>query len=283
MQVFEDPKAFQAACLEARRHGDLGFVPTMGYLHDGHESLMRLASKHRTSALSIFVNPTQFGPNEDLSRYPRDIEGDLKRAERAGIQFVLTPKPEAIYSPGFQTYVEPGDLSKSLEGAHRPGHFRGVATVVLKLLQIAQPTHAYFGKKDYQQLAVVKQLVRDLDVPVEIVGSPTIRESDGLARSSRNVYLSPDERQRALALSKGIRAAQVAFAQGEVSAQRLESLALETVKQGADTIDYVAVRDASTLVEIERVEAGRAVLLIAARVGRTRLIDNAVFGEPIDR
>jgi pantoate--beta-alanine ligase len=157
-----------------------------------------------------------------------------------------------------------------------------VATVVLKLLQLAQPTHAYFGKKDYQQLAVVRQLVRDLDVPVEIVGAPTIREPDGLARSSRNVYLSPEERQRALALSRGLRVAQKAFAAGETSAAKLEAMALEQVKAGCDSVDYVAVRDARTLAEIERVEKGGAVLLIAAKLGRTRLIDNAVFGEPID-
>lgn len=282
MRVFEDPKAFQAACLEARRQGDLGFVPTMGYLHDGHESLMRLASRHRTSALSIFVNPAQFGPNEDLSRYPRDLEGDLRRAEASGIQLVLAPKPDAIYPPGFQTYLEPGELAKSLEGAHRPGHFRGVATVVMKLFQLAQPTHAYFGRKDYQQLAVVRQMVQDLDLPIDVVGAPTVREADGLARSSRNVYLSAEERVRALSLSQGIRAAQTAFAAGEKSAARLESIALEQIKRGADTIDYVVVRDARSLSEIAVVAAGSAVLLIAARVGRTRLIDNAVFGEPID-
>ena len=281
MQVFEDPKAFQAACLEARRQGDLGFVPTMGYLHDGHESLMRMAARHRTSALSIFVNPTQFGPSEDLSRYPRVLEGDLRRAEASGIDLVFTPKPEVIYPSGFQTYVEPGALSTSLEGAHRPGHFRGVATVVLKLFQLAQPTHAYFGRKDYQQLAVVRRMARDLDLPLKVIGAPTIREPDGLARSSRNVYLSPEERNRALALSHGLREAQAAFDAGETRAAALEALALDAVRQGADSIDYVAVRHADTLEEIEQVMRGGAVLLIAARVGRTRLIDNAVFGEPL--
>jgi pantoate--beta-alanine ligase len=279
MQVFEDPKAFQTACLTARRTGDLGFVPTMGYLHDGHQSLMELASSHSVSALSIFVNPTQFGPNEDLARYPRDLEGDLRRAEASGIGLVLVPKLEGIYPTGFQTYVEPGELAKSLEGAHRPGHFRGVATVVLKLFELAQPSHAYFGRKDYQQLAVVRQLVRDLDLPVEVIGAPTVREPDGLARSSRNVYLSPEERQRALGLSRGLRAAQSAFDHGERSAAVLEAIARAEVTRGASGIDYVAVRDASTLAEIEVVEAGRAVVLMAARIGKTRLIDNAVLGE----
>jgi pantoate--beta-alanine ligase len=190
MRVFEDPKAFQAACLDAREEGDLGFVPTMGYLHDGHEALMRRARAHRTSALSIFVNPSQFGPNEDLSRYPRDLPGDLRRAEACGVDLVLSPSdPASIYPAGFQTWVEPGPLASMLEGEHRPGHFRGVATVVLKLLQLTQATHAYFGTKDFQQLAVVRRLVTDLDLAAKIIGVETVREPDGLARSSRNVYL----------------------------------------------------------------------------------------------
>lgn len=277
MEIFEDPKAFQSACLAARRAGDVAVVPTMGYLHDGHETLMRLAAKHRTSALTIFVNPSQFGPTEDLSRYPRDREGDLRKAEASGIQYVLIPPPEAIYPPGYQTWVEPGALAKDLEGAFRPVHFRGVATVVLKLLQLSQPTHAYFGQKDFQQLAVVKRLVRDFDIPTEIVGVPTVRETDGLARSSRNVYLSPDERVRALCLSKGLAAARAAFAKGERSAAVLEALALNEVKQGADSIDYVAVRDTDSLEKIDQAASGRTVVLIAAKLGKTRLIDNAIL------
>jgi len=277
MQVFEDPRAFQEACLAARREGDLGFVPTMGYLHAGHESLMHAASTHRTSALSIFVNPTQFGPKEDLSRYPRDLPGDLARAERCGIRLVLVPAPEDVYPPGFQTAVEPGAVSLPLEGEHRPGHFRGVATVVLKLLQLAQSTHAYFGRKDYQQLAVVRRLVRDLDVPTEIVGLPTVREADGLAMSSRNVYLSPDQRRRALAISSGLRAAQESFSKGNSLAAELAALVRAPVAQAFDTIDYVEVRDADSLLPVERVTAGKAVALVAARIGNTRLIDNHVF------
>lgn len=279
MQVISDPRTFQAACLAARREGELGFVPTMGYLHDGHQSLLEQAARHRTSALSIFVNPTQFGPNEDLDRYPRDLTGDLARAERAGIQLVFTPTPATMYPPGFQTWVEPGALASPLEGAHRPGHFRGVATVVLKLLQLAQPTHAYFGRKDYQQLAIVRRMARDFDLPIEIVGAPTVRETDGLAMSSRNAYLSPEERKRALCLWWGLEAAREAFARGETRVTELAQVARDQVAAGADHIDYVAIRDADTLGEVERVEAGRAVLLIAARVGKTRLIDNAVFGE----
>jgi pantoate--beta-alanine ligase len=280
MQVFEDPKAFQAACLAARAQGELGFVPTMGYLHEGHESLMRAASQHRTSALSIFVNPSQFGPNEDLSRYPRDLEGDLAKARACGISLVLAPKdPAVIYPPGFETWVEPGAVAAPLEGQFRPGHFRGVATVVLKLLQLAQPTHAYFGRKDFQQLAVVRRLARDFDLPLEIVGAPTVRERDGLAKSSRNVYLSPQDRVRALGLWRGQQAAFAAFAAGERTAQRLEAIARAEVEKTFDRIDYVAVRDVDSLAEIATVEPRRAVLLFAAFLGKTRLIDNAVFGE----
>ncbi len=277
MQIFEHPSAFQAACLAARRSGDLGLVPTMGYLHEGHAALMRRAAEHATSAITIFVNPTQFGPNEDLNRYPRDLAGDLRRADECGIDLVLAPKPEDVYPPGFQTWVEPGALALDLEGRHRPGHFRGVATVVLKLLQLAQPTQAYFGQKDYQQLAIVRRLVRDLDVPVEIVGLPTVREPDGLARSSRNVYLSPEERVRALSLSRALGAVSSAFARGETSPAELEALLRTEVGRGADAIDYAVVRDAETLEPVESVEKGRAVALIAARVGKTRLIDNAVL------
>ena len=280
MRLFEDPKAFQAACIEARQSGDLGFVPTMGYLHEGHETLMRLAAQHKTSALSIFVNPTQFGPNEDLARYPRDLEGDLKKAEACGIALVLAPKdPAAIYPAGFQTFVEPGAIASTLEGAHRPGHFRGVATVVLKLLQLSQATDAYFGRKDYQQLALVQRLALDFDLPTRIVGVPTVREADGLAKSSRNVYLSPEERQRALCLWRAQSAAQAALKAGESRAAALEAIARAEVEKGADRIDYVAVRDSLDLSEIDHVIPGRAVILFAAFVGRTRLIDNGLLGQ----
>jgi pantoate--beta-alanine ligase len=278
MRVFDDPKSFQAACLEARQGGDLGFVPTMGYLHGGHEALMRRARAHRTSALSIFVNPSQFGPNEDLSRYPRDLEGDLRRARACGVDLVLAPEgPASIYPSGFQTWVEPGPLASVLEGEHRPGHFRGVATVVLKLLHLAQASHAYFGTKDFQQLAVVRRLVADFDVACKVVGVETVREPDGLARSSRNVYLSPAERDRALCMWRAQQAVRAAFGAGEVDAARLEACARAEVDRGADRVDYVVVRDIDTLMPVERVASGCAVLLMAAFVGRTRLIDNGVL------
>jgi len=282
MELLTDPKAFQRACLAARAQGDLGFVPTMGFLHEGHESLLRQARRHRTCALSIFVNPTQFGPSEDLSRYPRDLERDLALARRCGVDLVLAPDdPARLYPPGFGTWVEPGPLAATLEGEHRPGHFRGVATVVLKLLQLAQPSHAYFGRKDYQQLAVVRQLVRDLDLPVEVVGAPTVREPDGLARSSRNVYLTAPQRERALGLWRAQQAAQAALAAGQRDPAVLASVARAELERVADRVDYAAVRDAVTLAPLERVEPGAAVLLLAAVVGSTRLIDNGVLGDPV--
>lgn len=277
MQVFDNPVLFQQACLEARRGGDLGLVPTMGYLHAGHRSLLDAAAKHFRSALTIFVNPTQFGPQEDFERYPRDLSRDLAMAEAAGIDFVLTPTAPQLYPPGFQTFVEPGPLAAELEGSIRPGHFRGVATIVLKLLTLAQPTHAYFGRKDYQQFAVIRRMVMDFHLPLEVEGLPTVREADGLALSSRNAYLSPEERGRALCLWHGLQAAQTAFQSGERDPSRLESVATEAVGAGADRIDYVAVRDADSLETPPVAEPGRSVVLVAARVGRTRLIDNLIL------
>lgn len=279
MRVFHEPTEFQQACMGAvRLHGELGFVPTMGALHAGHESLMRLASMRRASALSIFVNPSQFAAHEDLSRYPRSLDADLARARACGIKYVLVPTPEQVYPEGFQTWVEPGALASELEGAHRPGHFRGVATVVLKLFNLARPTHAYFGAKDYQQLAVVKRLVADLSLPIEVIGAPTIREAGGLALSSRNAYLSAEERARALSIHAALRAADDAFDAGETEVAKLEALVHAQLAGKVDAIDYAVVRDADTLQPIDRAVAGRAVVLIAARVGATRLIDNTVLG-----
>lgn len=279
MQVFHDPVEFQTACAQAvRLHGELGFVPTMGALHAGHESLMRQAARRRASALSIFVNPSQFGANEDLSRYPRTLDADLARARRCGIQYVLIPTPEAMYPPGFETWVEPGSIANDLEGAHRPGHYRGVATVVLKLLNLARPTHAYFGLKDYQQLVIIRRLVRDFALPIEIVGGQTIREAGGLALSSRNVYLSPEERGRALSLHRALKLAHDAFDAGETDARTLEALVHSVLQPEVDSIDYAVVRDAETLRPVDVAQAERAVVLIAVRIGKTRLIDNALLG-----
>lgn len=279
MQVFHDPARFQEACAAAvRLHGELGFVPTMGNLHAGHESLMRLASRHRSSALSIFVNPSQFGPSEDLASYPRTLDADLAKARACGIQKVLVPAPESMYPTGFQTWVEPGALASELEGAHRPGHMRGVATIVLKLFNLARPTHAYFGLKDFQQLAVVRRMVRDLSLGIEVVGAPTIREGGGLALSSRNAYLSSEERARALSLHRALLLASDAFDAGEDDPRKLESLVLSQLDGQVDAVDYAVVRDVDTLLPVEKVLPERAVVLVAARVGRTRLLDNAILG-----
>lgn len=279
MQIFHDPAHFQRTCKSALRlHGELGFVPTMGNLHAGHESLLRLASTHRVSALSIFVNPSQFGENEDLSSYPRTLEADLEKARACGIHYAFVPTPESMYPDGFQTWVEPGEIAAELEGAHRPGHMRGMATIVLKLLNLAQPTHAYFGSKDYQQLAVIRRLVRDLSLDTDIVGAPTIRAAGGLALSSRNAYLSYEERQQAGSLHRALLAVSDAFDAGERNVGTLEALMVSYLEEEVDVIDYAVVRDADTLATIETAEPERAVALIAARVGSTRLIDNVVLG-----
>ena len=226
-------------------------------------------------AASIFVNPTQFGPNEDLSRYPRDPEGDLKRCASAGVFGVYMPEPAAVYPAGYQTYVNVEEVSQGLDGDARPGHFRGVATVVTKLLALFRPQVALFGEKDYQQLQVIHWLNRDLDLGAEIVGMPTVREADGLAMSSRNAYLSAEERVRALGLSRGLRAAQALAAGGEAAVPVLLEAVRRELKAVDAREDYVAICDAQTLRPLERLAQGQAArALVAAFVGATRLIDN---------
>lgn len=263
------------------RRGTLALVPTMGFLHEGHASLIREGARRADQvAVTIFVNPTQFGPNEDLDRYPRDLEGDLRTCGEAGAWLVYAPKnPAEVYPEGFQTWVDVGELSLGLCGGKRPGHFRGVATVVSKLLNLFRPQIALFGEKDFQQLAVIKRMARDLDIApwTEIVGMPIVREADGLAKSSRNAYLSADERQRALALKAGLDAARALFARGERQARALIEACTAEVAKGADRIDYVELVDADSLKTVERIE-GPVCLLVAAFVGRTRLIDNQVLG-----
>jgi pantoate--beta-alanine ligase len=271
---------FRALCDEARRRGDrVGFVPTMGALHAGHLALATEARRHAGwVAASIFVNPTQFGPNEDLSRYPRDLDGDLAKLATTGVHAVFAPEPGEIYPPGDETRVRVGRLAEPLCGRTRVGHFEGVATVVAKLFGLVGSSVAVFGKKDYQQLLVIRRIVRDLFLPVEIVGLRTLREADGLAMSSRNAYLSSEERSRALVLVTGLDAAARAFASGERRPRELERLAREPVDAVATTVDYVEVRDADTLEAVDPVGA-RAVLAVACRIGSTRLIDNVVLGE----
>jgi pantoate--beta-alanine ligase len=256
----------------------IGFVPTMGYLHQGHVSLVHLAKKDCSSVVaSVFVNPTQFGPQEDLTAYPRDIPGDLQKLEDAGVNLVWLPTPEIIYPQGFDTWVDVRGVTEPLEGAMRPGHFRGVATVVAKLFNAVQPDKAYFGQKDAQQVAVIRQMVRDLNFPVEIVVGPTVREPDGLAMSSRNSYLNADERKAATVLHRALTAAQQVYAKGERSAEALRTLMRKTIEQEPlAKMQYVSCAHAQTLQELETIDHG-ALLSMAVFIGKTRLIDNIVL------
>lgn len=262
-----------------RREGKtIAFVPTMGFLHEGHASLLRIARrKGDVLVLSIFVNPAQFGPSEDLSRYPRNLEGDLAIARRENTDIVFTPTPAEMYGTGFQTWIDVTEVSKPLCGASRPGHFRGVATVVAKLLNIVHADVAVFGEKDFQQLAVIRQMVRDLDMDVEILGGPLVRETDGLAMSSRNVNLSPAHRRDALVLKRAIDRVRELSEAGETSVRTLIAAARKVLDEapGGET-DYVEIRDASTLKTIDRLD-GPALLALAVRFGGTRLIDNTVL------
>ncbi|HZP55949.1 MAG TPA: pantoate--beta-alanine ligase [Dehalococcoidia bacterium] len=261
--------------------GSVGLVPTMGYLHEGHLSLVRAARAADAHVLvSIFVNPTQFAPNEDLARYPRDEARDLALLEREGVDAIFAPGVEEMYPEGFSTYVTVEGLTARLEGASRPTHFRGVTTVVAKLLNIVQPERAYFGQKDAQQLAVVRRMTRDLDLPVEIVGMPIVREADGLAMSSRNVYLSPEERQAALVLSRALRLASELCAAGERDAGVLRARMRALIDgEPLARADYVSIADPETLAELDRVDRP-ALASLAARFGTTRLIDNTLLAPP---
>ena len=270
----------RARAEDLRRDGRrIAVVPTMGALHDGHLVLMHHARAHADVViLTIFVNPTQFGPNEDLARYPRDEAGDLAKARACGVDLAFCPEAAAMYLPGSQTFVEVRELQQPLCGASRPGHFAGVATVVTKLFHVTLPHLAVFGEKDYQQLAIIRRMVRDLDFGIEIAGVPIVREPDGLALSSRNAYLSPDERRQALSLSHGLQAAEAQFRAGERSAAALVETARAPIAvQPSARIDYVELRDADDLSPVTTIERP-AVLAVAVFVGKTRLIDNRVLG-----
>ncbi|MCW5874882.1 MAG: pantoate--beta-alanine ligase [Anaerolineales bacterium] len=258
--------------------GTVGFVPTMGYLHAGHISLVQLAKRDCTSVIvSIFVNPAQFGPNEDLDAYPRDIPRDLQMLQEAGVDLVWLPTPEVMYPPGFQTWIDLDEITQPLEGGMRPGHFRGVATVVAKLFNAVGPDKAYFGQKDAQQVAVVKRMALDLNFPLDIVVGPTQREADGLALSSRNKYLSEAERAAAPVLQRALQAAQVAYAAGERSAAALRALMQQTIEyEPTARIQYVSCAHPLTLQELDTITEG-ALLSMAVYFGKTRLIDNVIL------
>jgi len=256
----------------------LGFVPTMGYLHEGHLALVRRAKAgNPTVAVSIFVNPTQFGPKEDFARYPRDPERDLALLEKEGADIVFMPSAEEIYPPNFNSWVEVGKITEKLEGAARPGHFRGVATVVARLFDIVRPDKAYFGQKDAQQLLVIKKMASDLDMSIEIIAVPTVREPDGLAMSSRNSYLNAEERKQAVVLYQALTLAQRLYADGEKDAKAiLKQMTALIRKQPLADIEYISIADAETLDELDRVKPP-ALISMAVRLGKTRLIDNVVL------
>jgi pantoate--beta-alanine ligase len=283
-ELVESVQEVRRAVAEARAAGRrIGLVPTMGALHDGHAQLIAdCRAEAGLVVVSIFVNPTQFGPGEDFDRYPRPLEDDLKKCEAAGAALVFAPAAHVIYPHGSpSTFVEVPGLSDVLEGCSRPGHFRGVATVVLKLFEIVQPDLAIFGQKDYQQQLLIRRMVEDLHVPVEVRTRPTVREPDGLALSSRNRYLNPRERQAATVLHLALERARQAVAGGERRADRVRQILRETIEsEELARIDYAEVAGADTMAPLDDLDAGRrAVALVAARVGTTRLLDNAVLTE----
>jgi pantoate--beta-alanine ligase len=268
--------------MKAERHklvGSVGFVPTMGYLHDGHISLVRKArSENLSVVVSIFVNPTQFGPHEDFAAYPRDTKRDLSMLEREGTNIVFMPSVEEIYPERFSTWVNVEKVTEGLEGEARPGHFKGVATVVCKLFNIIGPDRAYFGQKDAQQLIVIRKMLAELNMNLEVVAVPTMREPDGLAMSSRNIYLSKEERQAALVLWKALCLARGNWENGERDAARLRRDMIALIeKEPFAKIDYVSIANPETLEELDTIDKS-ALVSLAARIGKTRLIDNTILG-----
>ena len=279
MDTFHSPTELHAWCAAEKRLGRvIGLVPTMGCLHQGHLSLIRLAKERCDRVVvSIFVNPTQFAPNEDYDAYPRREQDDLALCQAEGADAVFLPRPADLYAQDHSVWVEETLLAKTLEGAQRPTHFRGVCTVVAKLFNIVQPDIAVFGQKDFQQVAVIHRMVRDLNFPIEIVRAPIVRDTDGLALSSRNAYLTPENRATALCLSRAVRQAQDAVAAGERDAAALEAAAKETLTAAGWAPDYATVIDAETLIPIQTVLPGASALLLAARKDGLRLIDNTLL------
>jgi len=283
MDVFHTIAQFR----DARRAfpGSLGLVPTMGFLHEGHLALVRRAkAENAVVAVSIFVNPTQFGPGEDLAGYPRDLDRDLTLLETEGVDLVLNPPPEEVYPRGFSSSIDTGPVSEPLEGGHRPGHFKGVATVVAKLFNIVQPDRAYFGQKDGQQVMVIKRMATDLDFPLEVVVVPTVREPDGLAMSSRNIYLGEPERRAATCLSRALSKARDRWDAGEREANVLRRQVIDVIeKEALAQIDYVSVADAESLDELSGLASRSIMVSMAVHIGKARLIDNAVLTPPAGR
>ncbi len=281
MIVIETALGIAQACAESSR--PLGLVPTMGALHDGHLALVKRArQENQTVVATIFVNPTQFGPQEDLAAYPRDRERDLGLFRQQGVDLVFTPAVDEIYPPGFDTWVDVGALGDRLEGARRPGHFRGVATVVTKLFTLARPDRAYFGQKDGQQLAVIRRLTRDLNLGLEIVAVPTVRDPDGLAQSSRNAYLTPSQREAAPVVYRALRRAEEFWNNGVIDAGQLraEVKAVLEAEPLVESIDYVSVAGGESLEELDQLPRSgqiRAMVSVAVMMGRTRLIDNVIL------
>ena len=279
MKVIEDPKEMQIFSDEARHQNyKIGFVPTMGYLHQGHISLLDAARKETDQVvLSIFVNPTQFSPGEDLSVYPRDLPKDMDIAKKAGVNVVFTPDDNNIYGPNYQTNINLKQLPNHLCGIHRPIHFQGVATVVTKLFNIVKPHFAYFGEKDYQQLAVIRQMTQDLNFNINIVGCPIVREKDGLAMSSRNVYLSKTQRQSALSLSKVLKDTQKKVFDGITDVNKLVSDAKNYIESQPEAqVEYINICDKDTLDDISIINKD-SLMALAVKIGRTRLIDNTIL------
>ena len=283
MRIIETVEEMRCCAADRRAAGEkVVLVPTMGYLHEGHASLMR-EGRRRGDLLvaSIFVNPAQFGAGEDLDSYPRDLERDARLAADAGVDIIFAPKASAMYPAGYQTWIDLADLTLPLCGGSRPGHFRGVCTVVCKLFNIVMPHTALFGKKDYQQLAVISRMTADLNMGIEIVGMPIIREADGLAMSSRNAYLSPEERRAALCLSRALAEARRLFAVGERDVRILKEAVVGTITaEPAAVIDYADFRASDSLAEAATADAA-TLLALAVRIGATRLIDNTLLGDGV--
>ncbi len=276
MKIFNSPHDIQKFLIEEKRKGKIvSFVPTMGYLHEGHLSLMKEARKRGDIVVvSIFVNPTQFAPGEDLEKYPRDFEGDLEKCKSVGVDVIFYPTNENMYDKDFQTYVEVKKVAQNLCGLSRPIHFRGVATVVAKLFNIVQPDYAFFGEKDFQQLVVIKQMVKDLNFPIKVIGCPIIREKDGLAMSSRNAYLNEEEREQALCLYKSILKVKELFEKGERNVKNLINEAESIIKSyPLAEIDYIKIVDINTMEDLDIIDRN-ALYALAVKIGKTRLIDN---------